>query len=133
MKSPDGLSERRDKFEKNVIATISEASKTQFSGSKPGVIWVHIDYVSPESFRALSYASSGSSRLDSIANAVFHSSKREHIVQVVFSGGTYLKVDGSAWRSSFGQTIYNSPHGRFGKASLFPGGRTRRSVEVPEN
>jgi phenylpyruvate tautomerase PptA (4-oxalocrotonate tautomerase family) len=123
-------SERRDKFEKNIIATISEASKKQFSGVRPSIIWVHIDYVSSESFKALSYSKEGTSRLDSIANAVFRSSKRDHITQLVFSGGAHLRIDGATRRSNFMRTVYNSPTGRFEKTFLFPDGRTRRPTEA---
>jgi phenylpyruvate tautomerase PptA (4-oxalocrotonate tautomerase family) len=125
-------SERRDKFEKNIIATISEASKKQFSGVRPSIIWVHIDYVSPESFKALSYSKEGTSRLDSIANAVFRSSKRDHITQLVFSGGAHLRSDGASRRSNFIRTVYNSPTRRFEKAILFPDGRTRRPTSRKE-
>jgi hypothetical protein len=125
-------SERKDKFEKNITRTISEARKKQFSGTRPAVVWVHIDYVSPESFKALSSAKQGmSSRLDFIANNVFRSSERGHIVQLVFSGGAHLKVEGGLGRSSFGSTVYNAPSSRFGKAILIPGGKTRHSVQLP--
>jgi phenylpyruvate tautomerase PptA (4-oxalocrotonate tautomerase family) len=125
-------SERKDKFEKKIIDTISEACKKQFSGKRPAVIWVHIDYVNPESFKALSSAKQGmSSRLDFIANNVFRSSERGHIVQLVFSGGADLKVEGGLGRSGFSSTVYNAPSSRFGKAILIPGGKTRHSVQLP--
>jgi phenylpyruvate tautomerase PptA (4-oxalocrotonate tautomerase family) len=125
-------SERKDKFEKKIIDTISEACKKQFSGTRPAVIWVHIDYVNPDSFKALSSAKQGmSSRLGFIANNVFRSSERDHIVQLVFSGGAHLKVEGGLGRSSFNSTVYNAPSSRFGKAILFPGGKTRHPAQLP--
>jgi hypothetical protein len=126
-------SERKDKFEKKIIDTISEARKKQFSGTRPAVIWVHIDYVSPESFNGLAYPKQGmSSRLDAIANNVFRSSERGHIVQLLFSGGAHLRAEeGGLGRSSFISTVYNAPSSRFGKAILFPGGRTRRPAQLP--
>lgn len=123
-------SEREDKFEKNIIGTISEARKKQFTGTRPAVIWVHIDYVTPHSFNALSYMKQGVSRLDYIANNIFRSSD-SHIVQLVFSGGAHLKTEEGTQRSSFISTAYNAPSSRFGKAILFPGGKTRQSAQLP--
>jgi phenylpyruvate tautomerase PptA (4-oxalocrotonate tautomerase family) len=120
-------SERRDKFEKNIIETISDASKTQLSGTRPAIVWVHIDYVTPNGMKALSYAKKGASRFDFIAHAVFRSSKRNHIVQLVFSGGAHLTNDGTTRRSNFIRTVYNAPSSRFGSAILFPDGRERRA------
>jgi hypothetical protein len=124
-------SERKDKFEKNIVDTIFEARKKQFSGTRPAVIWVHINYVTPNSFNRLSYAKEGmSSRLDYIANNIFRSSE-SHIVQLAFSGGAHLKTEEGIQRSSFISTVYNAPSSRFGKAILFPNGRMGRPTQLP--
>jgi len=121
-------SEKKDKFIRNILSTISESCKTQLSTVRPSAIWVHIEFISTESFRALLDSVTGSSQLDSIANAAFDSSTRNHVVQLVFSGGAYLHKNGSNARSSFASKSYNNPNSKFGNISVFPNGTTRRPI-----
>jgi hypothetical protein len=60
-------SEKPDKFEENIAATISECCRKQLTGSKPSVIWVHIDYIKVPDFHKLCYSSQGTPRLDALA------------------------------------------------------------------
>ncbi len=122
-------SEGKSKFSKNILTTIADSAKRQFSHNNPGVIWTHIDYISRQLFDDLTLPKEDRSSLfDSIANAVFQSSKRNHIIQLVFSGGAFLYKNELIRRSSYKHTIYNSPTSDFEAPMLFAGGRTRRSV-----
>jgi tetratricopeptide (TPR) repeat protein len=103
---------------------LTDTAKRQFTDTRPGIIWLHIDYLQPEIFDALAYAKTGASFLDLLALAVFDSPKRSHICQLVFSGGAQLIRKGEVARSGFGQVVYNSPSCRFGDVRLFPGGKT---------
>jgi hypothetical protein len=119
--------ERKDRFRENIIATISESTKTQFTGTLPTIIWTHIDYIDRVRFGQLSRAKdTNQSFFDSVANAVFRSPKRVSVAQLVFTGGAFLKKDEKVARSSFEQVIYNSPNGKFSEPMLFSGGRVRR-------
>ena len=87
-------SERPSKFGPSILATLSDAAK-QFSGSRPSVIWLHVDYLDPVFFDSLAYAKKGASFFDLLASAVLNSPKRSHISQLVFSGGAHLVRRGS--------------------------------------
>ena len=106
-------------------------SRDQFSGERPGVIWVHVDYISPQTFMSMAYADKGCSLFDLMALAVFDSPKRNHITQLIFSGGAYLVEKGDHLRSSFRHVVYNSPNSKFGKVVLFPDGRQSIKREQP--
>ena len=71
------------------------------------------------------------SLFDLIANAVFQSSKQNHVIQIIFSGGAFLYKNGMTRQSSYNNTIYNSPTSQFEAPMLFSGGRTRRSLNRP--
>jgi tetratricopeptide (TPR) repeat protein len=101
-----------------------DTAKRQFTDTRPGIIWLHIDYLPLEIFDALAYAKTGASFLDLLALAVLDSPKRSHICQLVFSGGAQLIRKGEVARSGFRQVVYNSPSCRFGDVRLFPGGKT---------
>jgi len=125
------FSERPGRFVQNVITTISDASKRQFSGNRPGIIWVHVDYISRHIFDSLTYAKKGSSLFDLIALAVLDSPKRDHISQLVFSGGAQLVKKDDYQMSSFRHVVYNSPRSKFSEARLFPAGRQLKDLEQP--
>jgi hypothetical protein len=124
-------SERPGRFIQKVLSIISDASKRQFSGTRPGIIWVHVDYISPEIFNSMAYAETGASLFDLIALAVLDSPKRDNITQLVFSGGAHLVKKDDHQISSFGRVVYNSPRSKFGEAALFPDGRKLKKVEQP--
>jgi hypothetical protein len=126
-------SRRPNQLARRIIRTINEAGREQFSGSYPGVIWTHMNFVSKEVFRSLSTSQHGTTCLfDGIANAVYRSEKRSHISQLCFTGGSFLDRTGEAARSSSLSAIYNSPACRFGKDVLFTGGRMKDSNEKIE-
>ena len=116
-------SEQRNKFVPKVLATLSEAAKRQFSGCRPGVIWLHVDYLHPAMFDALAHRTDGPSFFDLIALAVLDSPKRSHISQLILSGGSHLSRRGQYATSQFRSVVYDSPQCRFGSARLFPGGK----------
>jgi len=127
-------SERKSKFSDNIITTIADAAKRQFSRNRPGVIWTHIDYITSKMFDVLALPKERRPSLrDSIANAVFQSSKRNHVIQIIFSGGAFLYKNGMTGQSSYNNTIYNSPTSQFEAPMLFSGGRTRRSLNRPDS
>jgi hypothetical protein len=121
------LSSRPSKFVRNILATVSDAAKRQFSASRPGIIWLHIDYLDPHFFTSLTNAEKGASLSDLLAIAVLDSPKRRHISQLVISGGSQLVRRGKHGVSQVKSVVYNSPHCRFGTARLFPGGRNMKS------
>ena len=113
-------------LERKITKTISETARVQFSRLHPGVIWTHINLISDEAFTLLSSTQNGKiCFLDRIASAALLSEKRNHLGQLVFSGGAFLSKTPSTARSSYVTTVYDSPACRFGKSSLFPGGRSR--------
>jgi tetratricopeptide (TPR) repeat protein len=121
------LSSRPSKFVPNILATVSDAAKRQLSGSRPGIIWVHIDYLDSRSFLSLANAEKGLSLFDLLAVAVLDSPKRHHVSQLIFSGGPQLLRQHGYGISRFRRVVYNSPHCRFGATRLFPGGRNMKS------
>lgn len=118
---------------RRIIRTINEAARKQFSGLHPGVIWTHMNFMPKRMFTLLSTPEHGKACLfDGIANAVYRSEKRNHISQLCFTGGSFLKKTGETARTSYESAIYNSPACRFGKDVLLSGGRTKHSNEKSE-
>jgi hypothetical protein len=121
-------SEKPDKFADNIAATISECYKKQLSGTKPSVIWVHIDYVQTPDFHKLSSATGGVPRLDALANTVFTSPNRHQLCQLVFSGGAHFRMEGVRAWSMYDTIVYNNPNLQPENSVLFPGGKVRRQA-----
>ncbi len=110
---------------RKMIRTINETARKQFSHSKPAVIWTHINFISDKIFLSLGEQKDGRACLfDGIADATLTSEKRNHLSQLVFSGGSFLDKTGSVARSSYRSFVYNSPICRFGKNVIFEDGRT---------
>ncbi|MHB8411789.1 MAG: hypothetical protein ACYDDI_07550 [Candidatus Acidiferrales bacterium] len=110
---------------RKIIRTINEAARKQFSGTNPAVIWIHINFISATAFLSLGKQNDGKTcLLDGIANATLTSQKRNHLSQLVFTGGSFLHKADFGARSSSRSIIYNSPICRFGQAVVFAGGRT---------
>ena len=124
-------SRKPDNFSTNVVDIISKAGRDQLTGSNPAAVCVHIDFIDEVSFRTLGFTDTGISQLDAIAGRVFESDTRNHIVQIMFSGGSPLIEDGSKLRSGFSEKIYNNPNSKFQSATIFPGGATRHRVPPP--
>jgi len=103
-------SRRPNQLARRIIRTVNEAGREQFSGSSPGVIWTHMNFMSKEVFRSLSTSQHGMTCLfDGIANAVYRSEKRSHISQLCFTGGSFLDRTGeTGWRS--GGCLLARPH-----------------------
>jgi hypothetical protein len=119
-------SDRPIQLERKIVRTINEAAREQFSRLNPSVIWTRINFISKEAFTRLSSLKDGRACfLDQIASRALFSEKRNHLSQLVFSGGSFLSKTGSTARSSFAATVYDSPICRFGKNIIFPGGRTK--------
>jgi hypothetical protein len=116
-------SDRPSKLPRNILSTISEAAKRQFTGARPGIIWLHVDYISQQFFDEMTYAKSGPSFFDSIANAVFSSPKRNHIIQLVFSGGARFVKRERIVKSSYWHVAYNSPNATVGGIPPLQDGR----------
>jgi tetratricopeptide (TPR) repeat protein len=121
------LSSRPSKFLPKLLATVSDAAKRQLSGTRPGIIWVHIDYLDPRSFLSLANAEKGPSLFDLLAVAILDSPKRHHISQLIISGGPHLVRQHGYGISRVKRVVYNAPHCRFGAARLFPDGRNMKS------
>jgi hypothetical protein len=110
---------------RKIIQTTNEAARKQFSRSNPAVIWTHINFISEQVFLSLGAQRDGrASLLDSVANGALMSEKRNHVSQLVFSGGSFLHKTGSVARSSYRSIVYNSPMCRFGANVIFEDGRT---------
>jgi len=110
---------------RKIIQTTNEAARKQFSRSHPAVIWTHINLIPEQVFLGLGAKRDGrASFLDSVANGALMSEKRNHLSQLVFSGGSFLHKTDSVARSSSRSIVYNSPMCRFGKNVIFEGGRT---------
>jgi hypothetical protein len=110
---------------RKIIKTINETTRKQFSRLHPAVIWTHINFISAKDFLSLGAQRDGkASLLDSVANGTLTSEKRNHLSQLVFSGGSFLHKTDSVARSSHRSIVYNSPICRFGKDVIFEGGRT---------
>ena len=124
-------SRKPDNFHTNILDIISKAGKDQLTTSRPAAICVHIDFISKELFRALGFASTGKPQLDAIADRTFEAATRNHIVQIMFSGGSSLIKDGNNFRSSFSSKIYNNPNSKFQGVTIFPKGATKRIVPQP--
>lgn len=116
-------SQQRTRFREKIITTVSEAAKKQFTGARPGIVWTHVNYVSPEVFDALSYATEGQSLFDTIAERVFGSPKRNHVSQLVFTGGSHLRMTEGIAQSSYRRVVYNSDCSRFANSLLIPEGK----------
>ena len=124
-------SHRPIQLERKIIRTISETAREQFSRLNPGVIWTHINFIPNEVFTRLSSSQGGNACfLDRIAGSALLSEKRNHLSQLIFSGGSFLDKIASTARSSYGQTLYDSPVCRFGKNVIFQGGRRKPSLAL---
>ncbi len=118
-------SKKRIQLDRKIIQTVNETARKQFSRSRPAIIWTHINFISAEDFLGLGTRRDGrTSLLDSVANGTLTSEKRNHLSQLVFSGGSFLHKTDTTARSSCRLVIYNSPICRFGKNIIFEGGRT---------
>jgi hypothetical protein len=116
-------------LERKIIKTISGTARGQFSRLNPGVIWTHINFISDKAFTILSSSKDGRACLfDRIVSAALLSEKRNHLSQLVFSGGAFLHKTPTIARSSYANAVYNSPICRFGENFIFPGGRKRPSM-----
>jgi tetratricopeptide (TPR) repeat protein len=122
-------SDQDSRFAPKVLATLREAAKCQFTGSRPGIIWLHVDYLAPELFNAFGYRDNEISLFDLIALAILDSPKRSHLCQLVFTGGSYFQQRGDYGTSSFRRVVYNAPNCRFGNAVLFTDGRNVKSFK----
>jgi hypothetical protein len=116
---------------RKIIRMINETTRNQFSRSNPAVIWTHINFIFDKVFASLGEQKDGRACLfDRIANATLTSQKRNHLSQLVFSGGSFLHKSGSVARSSYRSLVYDSPICRFGKNVIFEGGRTHPDYRV---
>ena len=123
-------SKKPNQLGRRIIRTINEAAREQFSGSIPGVIWAHVNFLPNKVFNSLSTSQHGVACLfDGIANAVFTTGKRSHISQLCFTGGSILNKQGEIARSSYISAIYDAPACRFGSHVLLPGGRKKNSTK----
>jgi hypothetical protein len=110
---------------RKLIQTINESARKQFSRSHPAVIWTHVNFISEDVFLGLGAKQNGrASFLDYVANGTLTSEKRNHLSQLVFSGGSFLHKTDSVGCSSYRPIVYNSPICRYGKSIIFEGGRT---------
>jgi hypothetical protein len=112
---------------RKIVKNINEAARKQFSRSNPCVIWTHIDLIPAVVFSQLTTRANGKDALcDQIASAALLSEKRDHLAQLVFSGGSFLQETSvSTVRSAFKSAVYNSPICRFGDDVIFPRGRKK--------
>jgi hypothetical protein len=91
------------------------------------VIWTHVKYVSPDLFTHLSTSQGDRTCLfDRVSNATLFSEKRNHLSQLVYSGGSLLRKTEQGSRSSFEAAVYNSSGCRFGDVFIFPANRKKR-------
>jgi hypothetical protein len=121
-------SDRPVRLERKIIRTINQTAREQFSRLNPGLIWTHIEFISDEAFTQLSSTQNGRAcLLDGIASAVLLSEKRNHLSQLLFSGGSFLKKTDTTACSSYAHALYDSPACRFGENFIFPGGRKKPS------
>jgi tetratricopeptide (TPR) repeat protein len=118
-------SEQPSRFAKKLIATISDASRRQFSGTRPAAVWAHVDYMSTRAFEYLAHSEDRNSVFDAVASAVFRSSKREHIMQLAFSGGAHPVISDGKLFSSFKRVVYDAPRAQSDSPVLLPGGKRR--------
>lgn len=115
------------RLERKIIKLISETAREQFTKERPAVIWTHVKYVSQDVFTHLSTSQAGRTCLfDRVSNATLFSEKRNHLSQLVYSGGSFLRKAGQTSRSSYDATVYNSPSCRFGDVFIFPANRKKR-------
>jgi hypothetical protein len=122
-------SDKPIQLERKIIKTISETAREQFSRLNPAAIWTHINFISDKDFNVLSTSKGDKGCLcDRIAHAALLSEKRSHLSQLVFSGGAFLHQTPTIARSSYANTVYNSPICRYGENVIFPGGRKKRAA-----
>lgn len=115
------------RLERKIIKVISETAREQFTRTRPAVIWAHIKYVSQDVFTHLSKSQSDRPCLfDRVSNATLLSEKRNHLSQIVYSGGSVLRKAEQGTRSSFEAAVYNSPGCCFGDVFIFPANRKKR-------
>lgn len=108
-----------------MIRLIKETAKKQFTRLHPAMIWTHINFISDEVFLGWGTQRGGKPCIfDAIANNTLASPKRNHLSQLIFTGGSFLHKTGSVSRSSSRSIIYNSPICPFGRTVIFEGGRT---------
>ena len=115
------------RLERKIIKLISETAREQFTKERPAVIWTHVKYVSQDAFTHLSASQGNRSCLfDRVSNATLFSEKRNHLSQLVYSGGSVLRKAERGSRSSFDAAVYNSSGCRFGDVFIFPANRKKR-------
>jgi hypothetical protein len=114
-------------IERKIVKLISETAKKQFTRERPAVIWTHVKYASLDVFNHLS-ASKGDRPclFDRVSNACLLSEKRNHLCQLVYSGGSILRKAKQGSRSSYEAAVYNSSACRFGDVFIFPANRKKR-------
>jgi hypothetical protein len=119
-------SDKPIQLERKIVRTINGTAREQFSGVNPGLIWTHISFISREDFTHLSSPRDGRACLfDRIADVALLSEKRNHLCQLVFSGGSFLAETPPIVRSTYASAVYNSRTCRFGAKFIFPGGREK--------
>jgi hypothetical protein len=113
-------------LERKIIKLISETAKKQFTKERPAVIWTHVKYVSRDFFTHLSTSQGDRPCLfDRVSNAALFSEKRNHLSQLVYSGGSFLRKAEQGSRTSFDAAVYNSTGCRFGNVFIFPANRKK--------
>lgn len=129
-------SDKPVQLERKIVKTINEASREQFSRKTPGVIWTHVKFIPNEVFTRLCSPVDGHvGFFDRVANGTLLSEKRNHVSQLVFSGGSFLDLRStpSTACSSYRMAVYDSPACRFGEQFIFPGGRKKPSAAPGHN
>jgi hypothetical protein len=115
---------RGHKIYEKIERNIREAARDQCTLTRPAIIWVHIEFTTPEFFDSLAGPSAErGAGLDKITLKAFNSAKRGHLKQLIFSGGSFLQADGNIYRSSFKRVVYDAPYSTFKSPEVFPDGK----------
>ncbi len=109
-------------FSNVLLDRAKDAAKRQFSKKRPAIIWLH-PTMPAEIFYDLETKGPKNLRFFSeIAKEVLRSESRSHLLQLVFSGGSFSATRNGLVNSRYHTFIFNSSACRFSDAPPLPGG-----------
>ena len=111
-------------FNNVLIKRAKDAAKRQFSKERPAIIWLH-SIMPAETFMLFEAVNNPSrSIFHQIAQEVFRGESRSHLLQLVFSGGSFLSSGNGIMNSNYRKVIFNAENCGFSEPPPLPGWST---------
>jgi hypothetical protein len=118
---------RTSKQAKRIMRLIGDTCARQFSGTRPSVLWLHLQGLDPEPLKEPAKAGGTLAALDHIARYAFKNPARNYLVSLILSSDTETTPERHVW---FGQPArgvastgyvkgFDNPWSRFDAAPVF--------------